>query len=104
MSTNAKTPERSKIVKFDIKQISTILTSSLVILGVAGYVAKPHAEQFIQQSVQNKVDTLDIKLRHVERILKENTDSQRNIQIEQRVLIEQQKLIIDLIKQKETDQ
>lgn len=88
------------MMRFDIKQITTILTSSLVILSVAGYVAKPHAEQFIQQTVQNKVDTLDVKLRHVERILKENTDSQQEIRTEQRVLVEQQKLIIELLKKK----
>ena len=82
-----------------VKQWSSVITASVFILGLAGYIAKPHAEQFVRDSVQNKVDTLDVKLRHVERILKENTDSQKNIRTEQKILLEKQNLIIDLLKE-----
>ena len=80
------------------KQWSSVITAVVFILGIAGYIAKPHAEQFVRDAVQDKVDTLDIKLRHVERILKENTDSQKNITTEQKILLEKQNLIIDLLR------
>ena len=91
-----------------VKQVSGVITAVTIILGLMGYVAKPHAEQFIQQSVeqmvQQKIDALDIKLRHVERSINENTRKGEAIQTEQKTITQQQLQIIRLLQQMRTPQ
>lgn len=90
-----------------MKHISSAVTAGVVLIGLFAYIARPHAEQFIQETVQGRIGQIEkgqednnVKLRHVERQLKENADVAREIQMEQRVIGEQQKLILDILKQR----
>jgi len=88
-----------------IKQSSSVITAAAVILGLGGYIAKPHAEQFVQDSVQQmvqqKIDTLDVKLRHVERELKESTKTGESVKTKQEVILDQQRLILQLLRRRQ---
>ena len=83
-----------------IKHLSGAFTAGAILLGALFWAIQPRAEQFIHDTVQNKIDTLDVKLRHVERQLKENSAVAREVQSEQKALISNQNLIIELLKSK----
>ena len=83
-----------------LKHLSGAFTAAAILIGAVFWAVQPRAEQFIHDTVQSKIDTLDVKLRHVERQLKENSEVAKEVQIEQRSLISNQSLIIELLKSK----
>ena len=86
-----------------IKYIGGILGAVVIIVGVIGYISEPHAREFIIHTVNDKVEVLEEKIKKVETLIYENRRVGKDVQSEQRILKEQQKLIIDLLKKQQRD-